>query len=129
MRNGVPVYAVAAASISFVLAYMNINTSAATVFGYLVSLVTVFALLNWLSILLSYFSFRRALKIQGIPLSDLPYRAPLQPYGAMFSLFWTIVIILFNGQLYPSSPVHFSIDLLSKKSTNVRNDRLQCLYT
>ncbi|KAL4791043.1 amino acid permease-domain-containing protein [Aspergillus venezuelensis] len=42
------------------LFFMNANESAATVFDYLVSLVTIFAVLNWIAILVSYLHFRCA---------------------------------------------------------------------
>lgn len=41
---------------------------------------------------------RRGMAKNGIPLSDLPYRGPLQPYGAYFALFMTCLIIVFNGK-------------------------------
>jgi yeast amino acid transporter len=83
---------------------MNATKSAATVFEYFVSLVTVFAVLNWLAILLSYLAFRRALKAQGVSLNRLPYIGFLQPYGAYYSLFMTCVVILFNGELMKHLP-------------------------
>ncbi|CAI7589567.1 unnamed protein product [Penicillium glandicola] len=80
-KRGVPIYGVAATSAFSLLAYMNATSSASTVFGYFVSLVTVFGTLNWTSILVSYIGFRRGMKKQGESLEQLPYRGPLQPYG------------------------------------------------
>lgn len=77
---------------------MNVAKFSSTVFGYFVSLVTVFGTLNWVSLLVSYIGMRRSLRKQGIPLSDLPYRGPLQPYGAYFALLMTVLIVLFNGK-------------------------------
>lgn len=96
--NGVPMYGVALSSAFILLGYMNIAKSSSTVFGYFVSLVTVFGTLNWVSLLVSYIAMRRGIAKQGIPLSDLPYRGPLQPYGAYFALFMTFLIIVFNGK-------------------------------
>lgn len=76
---------------------MNASKSSSQVFSYLVSLVTVFAVLNWVSILVSYISFRRALAAQGIALEDLPYVGLLQPWGSYYALFISSVVILFNG--------------------------------
>ncbi|THW56463.1 dicarboxylic amino acid permease [Aureobasidium pullulans] len=96
-KSGVPLYGVAATSAFALLAYMNVAKSASTVFGYFVSLVTVFGALNWISILVSYIGFIQALRAQKISLSELPYRGFLQPYGAWFSLCLTVLVVLFNG--------------------------------
>lgn len=76
---------------------MNASKGAVQVFGYLVSLVTVFAVLNWVAILVSHISFRRALKVQRIPLTDLPYVAPFQPYGTYYALFVSLAVVIFSG--------------------------------
>ncbi|KAF2994550.1 hypothetical protein E8E14_001410 [Neopestalotiopsis sp. 37M] len=96
-KNGVPLWGVAMMSIWTVLAYMNVSKDASTVFGYLVSLVTVFGTLNWISCLLSYIQFTRGMKAQGISRELMPYRGPLQPYGSYFALMLTVLITFFNG--------------------------------
>lgn len=96
-QKGVPIYGVIATSCFSLLAYMNISSSSATVFGYFVSLVTVFGTLNWINILLSYVGFVRGMKAQGMTRAELVYRGPLQPYGAYVALILTIVITFFNG--------------------------------
>ncbi|KAM0550258.1 hypothetical protein ACHAPJ_008927 [Fusarium lateritium] len=80
--NGVPIIGVAFMSMFVALAYMNVSKSSSQVFGYLVSLVTVFGALNWVNILVTYIQFTRGLKAQGISRSSMPYRGSLQPYGA-----------------------------------------------
>lgn len=69
-------------------------------FSYFVSLVTVFAVLNWVAILITHIRFRQALKAQGIAVADLPYVGFLQPYGSYFSLFISLLVIIFNGKLF-----------------------------
>jgi amino acid transporter len=83
---------------------MNASKSSSTVFGYLVSLVTVFAVLNWVAILITHIRFRQALKAQGIATSDLPYVGFMQPYGSYFALFISVLVIIFNGKEF--SPVN-----------------------
>lgn len=101
--KGVPIYGVAVTSVFAVLAYMNVARSSSQVFGYLVSLVTVFGTLNWVSVLLSYIQFTRGMKAQGISRSMMPYRGPLQPYGSYIAFVITVLIVLFNGKevLFP----------------------------
>ncbi|KAM6509728.1 hypothetical protein FALCPG4_017376 [Fusarium falciforme] len=111
--NGNPIYAVAAASVCIALGYMNASKSSSTVFGYLVSLVTVFAVLNWVAILITHIRFRQALKAQGIATSDLPYVGFMQPYGSYFALFISILVIIFNG--YDAFIPHFKVDVFILK--------------
>ncbi|KAH6877202.1 amino acid permease/ SLC12A domain-containing protein [Thelonectria olida] len=95
--NGVPVYATIAASVFCALGYLNASKSASQVFEHLVSVVTVFAVLNWMAILISYLGFRRSIKAQGIPVKSLPNVGPLQPWGAYYALFLSLLVTVFNG--------------------------------
>ncbi|KAK5652930.1 hypothetical protein OQA88_9409 [Cercophora sp. LCS_1] len=96
-RRGVPIPAVAVSSIFIALGFMNATKNAGTVFGYFVSLVTVFGALNWIAVLVSYLAMIRGMKAQGIKRKVLPYRNPLLPWGAYIALLVTILVIVFNG--------------------------------
>lgn len=96
--RGVPLAGAAFTALFTVLAYMNASKSSSQVFGYLVSLVTVFGALNWICILVSYVQFTRGMKAQGISRDSIPYRGFLQPYGAYFALGMTMIVIFFNGK-------------------------------
>ncbi|KPM42483.1 putative amino-acid permease [Neonectria ditissima] len=95
--KGVPLAGVLLITVFTSLAYMNVSQSSGVVFSYLVSLVTVFGTLNWVSVLVSYVCFTRGLEAQNIPRSVMPYRGILQPYGSYVSLAVVIVVIFFNG--------------------------------
>ncbi|KAH7013332.1 amino acid permease/ SLC12A domain-containing protein [Ilyonectria destructans] len=112
-KNGNPIYAVGAAAIFILLAYMNAVKSSSTVFGYLVSLVTVFAVLNWVALLVSHICFRKALKAQNISLDDLPYVGKFQPWGSYYALFMSVLVIIFNG--YDAFIPHFKPDVFVLK--------------
>ncbi|KAK3357964.1 amino acid permease/ SLC12A domain-containing protein [Lasiosphaeria hispida] len=107
-KRGVPIPAVALSSVFIALGYMNASKSSGTVFGYFVSLVTVFGALNWVAVLVCYIAMLRGMKAQGIPRSVMPYRNPLLPYGAYFALGVTILVIVFSG--YTAFIPHFQID-------------------
>jgi len=107
-RRGVPIPAVAVSSIFIVLGFMNATKDSTTVFGYFVSLVTVFGALNWVAVLVSYLAMMRGMKAQNIPRSAMPYRNPLLPYGAYFALAITILVIIFSG--YNAFIPRFQID-------------------
>ncbi|KAL1303054.1 hypothetical protein AAFC00_006502 [Neodothiora populina] len=96
--TGVPLYGVILSSLFILLGYLNVSKSSSTVFGYFVSLVTVFGTLNWVSILCSYLCMRHGMKCQGISRTEMPYTDILQPYGAWFALVMTVLVIVFNGK-------------------------------
>ncbi|KAK4638874.1 hypothetical protein QC761_703760 [Podospora bellae-mahoneyi] len=107
-KRGVPIPAVALSSIFIALGFMNATKDATTVFGYFVSLVTVFGALNWIAVLVSYISMIRAMKVQGIPREIMPYRNPLLPWGSYIALMVTILVIIFSG--YSAFIPQFQID-------------------
>jgi amino acid transporter len=95
--RGVPVPALALSVLFCLLAYLGVNTSSYTVFGYFVNLVTMFGLLTWISILISHIFFVRARKAQNIPDSALAYVAPLGIWGSVGALMFSILILFFKG--------------------------------
>jgi amino acid transporter len=95
--RGVPVPALALSVLFCLLAYLGVNTSSYTVFGYFVNLVTMFGLLTWISILISHIFFVRARKAQNIPDSALAYVAPLGIWGSVGALTFSILILFFKG--------------------------------
>lgn len=107
-KRGVPIPAVALSSIFIALGFMNATKSSSTVFGYFVSLVTVFGALNWVAVLVSYLAMINAMKVQGVPREIMPYRNPLLPWGAYIALFITILVIIFSG--YSAFIPHFQVD-------------------
>ncbi|TLD31556.1 hypothetical protein PspLS_02204 [Pyricularia sp. CBS 133598] len=113
LSSGAPIYAVGLSSMFVALGFMNVAQSAATVFTYLTSVLTIFALLNWIAILISHLRFRAAIKAQGITLSDLPYVGFLQPYGTYYSLFISILVVIFNG--YDAFVPVFKVDTFITK--------------
>ncbi len=106
--RGVPIPAVALSSIFIALGFMNATKSASTVFGYFVSLVTVFGALNWVAVLVSYLSMVKAMKVQGVAREVMPYRNILLPWGAWIALAVTVVVILFSG--YAAFIPYFQVD-------------------
>jgi yeast amino acid transporter len=103
--KGVPVQAVWMSGAFILVAFMNAKASTSEAFSYLVHITTVFGALNWVNILLAYIGFTRALKSQGFTRRDLPYKGPLQPYGAYWALGVTSLLIVLNGK--PPSPTEY----------------------
>ena len=96
-KRGVPVPALGLSCCFCLLAYLAVNQSSYTVFGYFVNLVTMFGLLTWISILIAHIFFVRARKAQNIPDSALAYVAPLGMWGSVGALIFSILIMFFKG--------------------------------
>ncbi|KAG7885763.1 hypothetical protein KL938_000795 [Ogataea parapolymorpha] len=91
-KRGVPVYALIFASLFCLLAFMVCSSSSSKIFNYFVNVVSIFGLITWISILVTYIYFCRAVKAQGYDRKKFIYYAPLQPYGTWFSLFFCCLI-------------------------------------
>lgn len=96
-KYNIPVAGCIAGSLLGLLAYMNTKTSAATVFSYITSTVSVFGILNWFYILLAYINYNKAIKAQKIARSEIAFRMWFQPYAAYVTLFFVVIITIFNG--------------------------------
>ncbi|RDL38531.1 Uncharacterized protein BP5553_02871 [Venustampulla echinocandica] len=95
--RGVPIYALALSAAFCTLAFMIVDVGTFTTFQYFVSLVTIFGILTWISILLSHISFIRARRAQNIPDTALAYVSPFGIRGSIAALVFACVILLFNG--------------------------------
>ncbi|KAM0261875.1 hypothetical protein ACHAQJ_002078 [Trichoderma viride] len=92
--RGVPYPALFVSATIACLAFMNASTNSTVVFGYFVNLVTIFGILTWISILVTYLFFLRARRAQNIPDSAMPYVAPQGFWGTVVCLFFVILISL-----------------------------------
>lgn len=94
---GVPHYSLILCVLFCLLAYMNVSSGSAQVFNYFVNVVSIFGLMSWISILITYIFFDRALRAQCIDKSTLSYASPFQPYGAYIALFFCCLIGLIKN--------------------------------
>jgi amino acid transporter len=91
---GVPLYSLGVSALIACLAYMNVSDDSTTVFGYFVSLTTIFGLVSWISILVTHIYWCRAREAQGVKNEDLPFAAPLGKYGSYGALAICIIVAL-----------------------------------
>lgn len=96
-KRGIPIYALGLSCAFCLLAFLGVNTSSYTVFGYFVNLVTMFGLLTWISILISHICFVNARIAQGVPDTALAFVAPLGRAGSWGALVFSILIAFFKG--------------------------------
>lgn len=110
----VPYYGAALGGIISLIAYMECgSTSAANVFGYLTSSVTVFGILNWISILISYIRYRKGIELHNIPHEAIPFKMWWQPYPAYIALFFICTITFFFGYSSFVHGFHYKLFLTS----------------
>jgi amino acid transporter len=108
-KMGVPWAALLLCTAFCFLVLLNISSGSGKVFGYFVALVSTFGAITWMCILWSHLRFMKALKVQGISRDTLPYKAPFQPWGTYFAMFWTVIITFFKGfdAFLPWTPATF----------------------
>ncbi|KAL2265608.1 hypothetical protein VTJ83DRAFT_6708 [Remersonia thermophila] len=96
-RRGIPTWAVAGTAAFGLLGFLNLSASGGKAFDWLLNISGVAGLTTWASTCLSYLGFRRALRAQGVPRSTLPYVAPLQPWAAVYGLFFNVLVMFTQG--------------------------------
>ncbi|KZZ94200.1 Amino acid/polyamine transporter I [Moelleriella libera RCEF 2490] len=79
------------------LSFMTLSNDAITVFQWLVYLTSAGVLVSWISIVLNHIRLRTAMKMQGIPLTRLPWWNSWTIYSSWFALIMCIVILLTSG--------------------------------
>ncbi|KAL2071647.1 hypothetical protein VTL71DRAFT_12882 [Oculimacula yallundae] len=98
-RMGIPYVAVGSISVFMCLGFMTLSSGASVAFGWLQDLVSVAALVGWMTICTVYLRFYYGCKKQGISRDLLPWKAPFQPYAAWFSLISFIILLLTGGYI------------------------------
>ncbi|KLO14340.1 general amino acid permease 1 [Schizopora paradoxa] len=96
-KDGLPYVAILFAGSFTFLAFMNTKESSAQVFNWLVNLSTVGGFLSWLGINITFIQYYRGKKAQNIDRRETAYYSNLQPYLAMWGVFWCLLFILVNG--------------------------------
>ncbi|SCU97581.1 LANO_0E16380g1_1 [Lachancea nothofagi CBS 11611] len=96
-RWGVPYYSLLLSVLFCLLAYMNVSSSSGQVFNYFVNVVSIFGLLSWISILITYIRFEKAVRVQFGDKSSLSYTAAMQPWSAYVCLGFCILIGLIKN--------------------------------
>lgn len=96
-KRGVPLYSYAVVMCFPLLSFLQIGSSSSEVLGWLVSLITAGALIDYLVMCVTYVNFYNACKLQGVDRRTLPYTGYFQPYCAYIGIFFLSIILLFYG--------------------------------
>lgn len=95
--RGVPIYALALSSSFCLIAFISAKVGAFETFQYFVDLVTIFGILNWISILVSHIYFVRARVVQNVPDTALAFVSPFGRNGSIAALVFSCLITILNG--------------------------------
>lgn len=94
-KSGVPYWAVTASSLFCVLAYLNVGSESAVVFNWFVNLTNTSGFISWICCGIIFLRFRKACETQNI--TDLPYRSPVNKWGAWCVIISFTILCLVNG--------------------------------
>ncbi|KAJ3493584.1 hypothetical protein NLG97_g4643 [Lecanicillium saksenae] len=106
-RFGVPWLSVSAVGSLMVLGFMTLSEGASVVFSWFQDLVSAASFVHWINIELVYLRFYYGCKKQGISRDELPWKGPLQPYGAWLALV-SFSLLLLTGGFYVFIDGHWS---------------------
>ncbi|KAF7329541.1 AA-permease domain-containing protein [Mycena kentingensis (nom. inval.)] len=108
-RNGVPVVGLVVCQAFACLAYLACGKQGANdAFNWLANITTLGSMLTWCGVALTHIRWARAMRVQGIPRTSLPWTSWTQPAGAWVVLSSFLVIIFFSGfQAFISDPFDY----------------------
>ncbi|KAJ6461400.1 general amino acid permease [Mycena sanguinolenta] len=95
-KTGLPLPAILLTSAFSLLAFLNLGERSSKVFSWFVTLSTISGLLGWATMNLTYLRYYYGMKQQDVNPEGI-YRSRLQPFAAMWALFWSIFYILISG--------------------------------
>ncbi|EPQ25944.1 uncharacterized protein PFL1_06399 [Pseudozyma flocculosa PF-1] len=94
---GTPYNCVLLYTLFMFLSFMSLSNDALTVFYWFVDLTAAGVLVSWSVILFNHIRLKRAMKVQGIPFSCLPWNAGWTYHSSHVALGFCILILLTNG--------------------------------
>ncbi len=96
-KRGLPWVSVLFCGLFGGLAYMSLQSSAGTVFGYFANLTAAAGLLTWWGICFVYIRFHKGMKAQGIDRATLPYKSFMNKgaAAAWFAIVMISIILFF----------------------------------
>ena len=103
-KQGVPWVAVLFSVLLSLLVYLSVSEGSNTVFEWFLNLTTISGFIAWITMLMAYLRFRKALIWNNI-YQDRPYKTVWQPYATWVTLFILALLTLTNGfqVFFPSS--------------------------
>ncbi|MTT30922.1 amino acid permease [Terrilactibacillus sp. BCM23-1] len=97
-QRGIPIYALLVTAAIGAVAFIASFFGDGVVYTWLLNASGMSGFIAWLGISISHYRFRRAYKVQGGNLSDLPYRAKWFPFGPILAVIICAIVAI--GQNY-----------------------------
>jgi amino acid transporter len=97
-KSGRPLWSVIAILAFGPIAYVNVASVGGQVFNWLLALSGLSTIFTWMSICLCHIRFRRAWKVQGHSVEELPFRAAGGVYGSWFG--FGLLALVLAAQFY-----------------------------
>lgn len=104
-KSGRPLFSVIAIILCGVLAYINISSSGAVIFDWLVALSGLAALFTWASICLAHIRFRKAWAYHGHTLDEIPFRAAGGVIGSWIGLGLNVLVLIAQFYTAVAAPI------------------------
>ncbi|KAF8873882.1 APC amino acid permease [Infundibulicybe gibba] len=92
-KSSRPLWSVVAILAFAPLAYVNVGATGDLVFKWLLALSGLSTLFTWLAVCLCHIRFRRAWKVQGHSVEELPFQALGGVYGSWFGVTLTVMVM------------------------------------
>lgn len=115
-KRGVPWVAVLFCGMFGGLAYMSLQSTAGTVFGYFANLTAAAGLLTWWGICFLYIRFHKGMKVQGISRSTLPYKSFMNrgAAAAWYAIVMISIILFFSAwNVFLKTETTFAADFIT----------------
>ncbi len=96
-RRGVPVTSLLATAAVGMLAFFTSLFGDGVVYIWLLNLSGMCGFLAWLGIAVSHYRFRKAYRLQGFRINDLPFKARWYPFGPIFAFALCLFVMIGQG--------------------------------
>lgn len=96
-KKGVPLNALLITAAIGMLAFLTSLAGEGAVYNWLINASGLVGFISWLGIAISHYRFRKAMKAQNVPLSELKYKALGFPFGPIFSFVLCMIVIIGQG--------------------------------
>ncbi|RSH80779.1 hypothetical protein EHS25_007115 [Saitozyma podzolica] len=95
--RGLPIVSLSIVTLFFALSFMSLSSGSETVLNWLSNFNALIGFIVWGTIGITYLRFKKGLAAQGIDRKQFHYHSRLQPFAAYWVIFWSAIVIIFNG--------------------------------
>lgn len=125
-RKGRPLYAQGVASVLGLLAFLAASSKESTAFDWMLAISGLSSIFTWGSICLAHIRFRRAWKLQGHSLDELPFRSQPGVIGSWVGFIFNCLVLV--AQFWVGfAPVGYAAMNASEKVNNFFSDYLSAV--